>query len=94
MRSFGKKIDEFHSFASELIREADVIVFSETWNRYHAIGIMEALSNVNIVAKLLAKLQEVDSSCRGTYNGVGGVIMWMKTRLESTKIVSSTITSE
>ena len=37
----------------------------------HAIGIMEAFSNVNIVAKL----QEVESSCRCTYNGVGGVIM-------------------
>ena len=60
----------------------------------HAIGIMEAFSNVNIVAKLLGKLQEVESSCRCTYNGVGGVIMWMKTRLESTKIVSSKITSE
>ena len=60
----------------------------------HAIGIMEAFSNVNIVAKLLAKLQEVESSCRCTYHGVGGVIMWMKTRLESTKIVSSTIRSE
>ena len=60
----------------------------------HAIGIMKVFSNVNIVAKLLAKLQEVESSCRCTYNGVGGVIMWMKTRLESTKIVSSTITSE
>ena len=60
----------------------------------HAIGIMEAFSNVNIVAKLLAKLQVVESSCRCTYNGVGGVIVWMKTRLESTKIVSSTITSE
>ena len=55
---------------------------------------MEAVSNVNIVAKLLAQLQEVESSCRCTYNGVGGVIMWMKTRRESTKIVSSTITSE
>ena len=41
----------------------------------HAIGIMEAFSNVNIVAKLLAKLQEFESSCRCTYNGVGGVIM-------------------
>ena len=60
----------------------------------HGIGIMEALSNVNIVAKLLAKLQEVEISCRCTYNGVGGVRMWMKTMLESTKIVSSTITSE
>ena len=40
----------------------------------HAIGIMEASTNVNIVAKLLAKLQEVESSCRCTYNGVGGVI--------------------
>ena len=60
----------------------------------HAIGIMEAFSNVTIVAKLLAKLQEVESSCRCTYSGVGGVIMQMKTRLESTKIVSSTITSE
>ena len=60
----------------------------------HAIGIMEAFSNVNIVATLLAKLQEVESSCRCTYNGIGGVIMWMKTRLELTKIVSSTITSE
>ena len=60
----------------------------------HAIIIMEAFSNVNIVEKLLAKLQEVESSCRCTYNGVGGVIMWMKTRLESTKIVSNTITSE
>ena len=55
---------------------------------------MEAFLNVNIVAKLLAKLQEVESTCRGTYHGVGGVIMWMKTGLESTKIVSSTITSE
>ena len=55
---------------------------------------MEAFSNVNIVAKLLAKLQEVERSCRCTYNGVCGVIMWMKTRLESTKTVSSTITSE
>ena len=55
---------------------------------------MEAFSNVNIVAKLLAKLQEVENSCRCTNNGVGGIIMWMKTRLESTKIVSSTITSE
>ena len=60
----------------------------------NAIGIMEAFSNVNIAAKLLAKLQEVESSCRCTYNGVGGVRIWMKTRLESTKIVSSTITSE
>ena len=60
----------------------------------HAIGIVEAFSNVNILAKLLAKLQEVVSSCRCTYNGVGGVIMWMKTRLESTKIVSSAIISE
>ena len=60
----------------------------------HAIGIMEAFSNVNIVAKLLAKLQEVESSCRCTYNDAGGVIMFMNTRLESTKIVSSTITSE
>ena len=60
----------------------------------HAIGIMEAFSDVNIVAKLLAKLQEVESSCRCTYNGVVLVRMWMKTRLESTKIVSSTITSE
>ena len=41
----------------------------------HAIGIIEAFSNVNIVVKLLAKLQEVESSCRCTYNGVGGVIM-------------------
>ena len=41
----------------------------------HAIGIMEAFSNVNIVAKLLAKLQEVESSCSCSYNGVGGVIM-------------------
>ena len=56
----------------------------------HAIGIMEAVSNVNIVAKL----QEVESSCRCTYNGVSGVIMWMKSMLESTKIVSNTITSE
>ena len=29
----------------------------------HSIGIMEAFSNVNIVAKLLAKLEEVESSC-------------------------------
>ena len=36
----------------------------------HAIGIMEVFSNVTIVAKLLAKLQEVKSSCRCTYNGV------------------------
>ena len=60
----------------------------------HAIGIMKEFLNVNIVAKLLPKLQEVESSCRYSYNGVVGVIMWMKTRLESTKIVSSTITSE
>ena len=44
---------------------------------------MDAFSNVTIVAKLLAKLQEVESSCMCTYNGVGGVIIWMKTRLES-----------
>ena len=30
IRSFGKFFDEFHSFASELNRAADVIVFSET----------------------------------------------------------------
>ena len=41
----------------------------------HTIGIMEAFSNGNIVEKLLAKLQEVDCSCRCTYNGVSGVIM-------------------
>ena len=41
----------------------------------YAIGIMEAFLNVNIVAKLLAKLQEVESSCRCPYNGVGSVIM-------------------
>ena len=41
----------------------------------HAIGIMEAFSNVNIAAKLLAKLQEVERCCWCTYNGVGGVIM-------------------
>ena len=29
--SFGKIFDEFHSFASELNRAADVIVFLETW---------------------------------------------------------------
>ena len=29
--SFGKFFDEFHSFASELYRVADVIVLSETW---------------------------------------------------------------
>ena len=55
---------------------------------------MKAFSNVNIVAKLLAKLQAVESSCRCTYNGVGGVRMWMKARMESTKIVFSSITSE
>ena len=61
----------------------------------HAIGIIEAFSNVNIVAKLLAKLQEVESSCIGalTYD-LGGVVMEMKTRLESTKTVASTITNE
>ena len=31
IRSFGIFFDEFHSFASELNRAADVIVFSETW---------------------------------------------------------------
>ena len=31
IRSFGKFFDKFHSFASELNRAADVIVFSETW---------------------------------------------------------------
>ena len=41
----------------------------------HAIGIIEAFSNVNMVAKLLAKLQEVGSSSGCTYNGVGGVII-------------------
>ena len=30
LRSFGKFFDEFHSFASELSRVTDVIVFSET----------------------------------------------------------------
>ena len=55
---------------------------------------MEAFLKENIAAKLPAKLQEVESSCRCTYNGVGGVIMQMKTKLESTKTVSSTITSE
>ena len=30
IRSFGKFFDEFHSFASELNRAADVTVFSET----------------------------------------------------------------
>ena len=57
-----------------------------------AIGIMEAFSNVNIVAKLLTKLQEVESSCRCTYNGA--VIIEMKTRLELTNTISITITSE
>ena len=28
---FGRNFDEYHSFASELSRAADVIVFSETW---------------------------------------------------------------
>ena len=51
----------------------------------NSIGIMEAFSNVNIVAKLLAKLQEVESSCRCTYNGVGGVIMQIKTTLGQLK---------
>ena len=31
IRSFGKIFDEFHSFASELNRAADVIVLSEIW---------------------------------------------------------------
>ena len=31
IRSFGRNFDEFHSFASELSRAADVIVLSETW---------------------------------------------------------------
>ena len=31
IHSFGKFVDEFHSFASELNRAADFIVFSETW---------------------------------------------------------------
>ena len=31
IRSFMKFFDEFHSFASELNRAADVIVLSETW---------------------------------------------------------------
>ena len=31
IHSFGKMLDEFHSFASELNRAADVIMFSETW---------------------------------------------------------------
>ena len=30
IRSFGRIFDEFHSFASELSRAADVIVLSET----------------------------------------------------------------
>ena len=56
-----------------------------------AIGIMEAFSNVNIVAKL----QEVESSCTGALTcDLGGVVMEMKTRLESTKTVASRITSE
>ena len=32
---------------------------------------MEAFSNVNIVAEFLAKLQDVESYCWYTYNGVG-----------------------
>ena len=35
---------------------------------------MEAVSNVNIVAKLLEKLQAVESYGSCTYNGVGSVI--------------------
>ena len=31
IHSFGNFFDEFHSFASELNRTADVIVLSETW---------------------------------------------------------------
>ena len=31
MHAFGKKINEFHSFASELNLAADVIVLSGTW---------------------------------------------------------------
>ena len=31
IRSFGRNFYEFHSFASELSRSADVIVLSETW---------------------------------------------------------------
>ena len=31
IRSFGRNVDEFHSFASELSRAADVIVLSKTW---------------------------------------------------------------
>ena len=31
IRSFGRNFGEFHSFASELSRAADVIVLSETW---------------------------------------------------------------
>ena len=60
----------------------------------HAIGIIDVFSNVIIVAKFLAKLKEAESSCMCTYNGVGVVIMLMKTRLESTKTVPSTIASE
>ena len=40
IRSLGKFFDEFHSFASELNRAADVIVFSETWfsaNKCHGV---------------------------------------------------------
>ena len=40
IRSFGKFFDEFHSFASELNRAADVIVLSETWfsaNTFHDV---------------------------------------------------------
>ena len=40
IRSFGIFCNEFHSFASELNRAADVIVLSETWfsaNTYHGV---------------------------------------------------------
>ena len=40
IRSFENFFDKFHSFASELNRAADVIVFSETWfsaNTCHGI---------------------------------------------------------
>ena len=45
--SFGKFFDEFHSFASELNRAADVIVFSETWFCANTCHVVQGYTGVH-----------------------------------------------
>ena len=69
-QSWGRIIKSIYKLVSHCL------AFNSSHNVVnHAIGIREAFSNVNIDAKLLSKLQEIESSCRCTYNGVGGAIM-------------------